>query len=80
MLSAPVTRRGSAATGRLHADIGQSQETLKRSLADGDLLQIGKTHRQFAHRPHAGPETEASIRDHVPALFVIEAQQEIGDG
>src|ERR1043166_3846687 len=63
-----------AATRGLHAQVGNPQRALHRTLRDRDVLDVCKVDSHLADRCNSFANAQAAIRDHVPPLFKIQTQ------
>src|SRR5213079_1362539 len=55
------------------------KQSLERALRDDHLLDIGETHCRLRNLPDAVTQAQAAISDHVPAHFIVEPHDRVGD-
>lgn len=79
VLSLMLLRVDGAATSGVHAQVGEAEGALNRSLRDGDVLDVGEGDGHFPNDHDAFANAQAAVGDDVPPLLEIQPNQRQGE-
>ena len=66
-----------AATGGTDLHVGDAEHALQRPLSHGHVLHVGEGHRLLVQPNDAFANSQAAVRDDVPALLEVQAQEQV---